>query len=63
MKNNASQVKFLFAVWLAALALGLCNGSVRAGDGHDEDRHRSTAADFLQLDVRPIAIGHHGVGP
>jgi glycerophosphoryl diester phosphodiesterase len=63
MKNNASQVKFLFAVWLAALALAFCNGSVQAGDGHDEDQHRSTAADFLQLDVQPIAIGHHGVGP
>ena len=33
MKNNASQLKFLFPVWLAALALGFCNGSVRAGDG------------------------------
>lgn len=65
MKSNASQVKFLFAFWLTSLALGFCNGSVRAGDGNDEnkDQHRSTAADFLQLDVRPIAIGHHGVGP
>lgn len=23
----------------------------------------STEADFLSLDVRPVAIGHHGVGP
>ena len=64
MKNNASQLKFLFPVLLAALALSFCNGSVRAGDGQDDkDQHRSTAADFLRLDVRPIAIGHHGVGP
>lgn len=29
----------------------------------DNDLKRSTAQDFLQLKVRPIAIGHHGVGP
>jgi glycerophosphoryl diester phosphodiesterase len=29
----------------------------------DRDRTRSTAEDFLRLKVRPIAIGHHGVGP
>jgi len=28
-----------------------------------DDRRRSTAKDFLRLNVRPIAIGHHGVGP
>ena len=64
MKNNASQLKFLFPVLLAALALGFCNGSVRAGDGQDDkEKLRSTAADFLRLGVWPIAIGHHGVGP
>src|SRR5438046_9776496 len=29
----------------------------------DNDQKRSTAQDFLQLNVRPIDIGHHGVGP
>jgi hypothetical protein len=29
----------------------------------DKDQHHSTAADFLRLGVRPIAIGRHGVGP
>jgi glycerophosphoryl diester phosphodiesterase len=31
--------------------------------GGVRDQRRSTAEDFLQLGVRPIAIGHHGVGP
>lgn len=31
--------------------------------GGDADQRRSTAEDFLRLRVKPIAIGHHGVGP
>lgn len=63
MKNKQSKAKLLLVVWFAALAL--CGGVARAGDEHDEknDQHRGTAADFLRLTVRPIAIGHHGVGP
>ncbi|HYL83223.1 MAG TPA: glycerophosphodiester phosphodiesterase [Candidatus Angelobacter sp.] len=34
-----------------------------AQQADDEDQPRSTAGDFLRLEVRPIAIGHHGVGP
>jgi len=36
-----------------------------AGSGrrHDGGLRRSTAEDFLELGVGPIAIGHHGVGP
>lgn len=35
-----------------------------AKEEDDRDgQQRSTAEDFLRLDVRPIAIRHHGVGP
>lgn len=65
MKTKASKIKFLSVVWLAALALSLCGGIAVAGDERDDDKdhHRSTAEDFLRLGVRPIAIGHHGIGP
>lgn len=53
--------------WLRALvlSLSLCGGMARAQDEADADKggRRSTAEDFLRLEVRPIAIGHHGVGP
>lgn len=54
----------LRSVVLVALVLSL--GAIRvAANEHDRemDRPRSTAEDFLRLKVRPIAIGHHGVGP
>ena len=65
MKTKASKSKFLSLVWLGALALSLCGGVAVAADepDGDSDQKRSTAEDFLQLNVRPIAIGHHGVGP
>src|SRR6266851_2113395 len=65
MKTKASKSKFLSLVWLGALALNLCGGIAVAADEPDggSDQKRSTAEDFLQLNVRPIAIGHHGVGP
>jgi glycerophosphoryl diester phosphodiesterase len=44
------------------LAFSLCGSIAVAGD-ENEDHHHSTAEDFLRLGVRPIAIGHHGVGP
>jgi len=48
-----------------AVALSICCGTVVAGDDHDHDgdHQRSMAEDFLSLQVKPIAIGHHGVGP
>ena len=47
------------------LSLNLCGGIARASDEPDGDNGQphSTAEDFLRVDVRPIAIGHHGVGP
>ena len=54
-------------IWLGALvlSLNLCGGLARASDEPDDDKDHphSTAQDFLRLNVRPIAIGHHGVGP
>jgi glycerophosphoryl diester phosphodiesterase len=65
MKPKASKTIFLSVVLLGALALSLCGGIAAAQDERDHDRNnqRSTAEDFLRLGVRPIAIGHHGVGP
>src|SRR5215470_11354106 len=63
MKILTEWMKLLTTVrWLsysAALAMSLRAGIMFAGDIH----HRSTAEDFLAMQVRPIAIGHHGVGP
>ena len=52
-------------IWLGALVLSLCGGQARASDEPDDDKDHphSTAENFLRLNVRPIAIGHHGVGP
>jgi len=58
-------MQLFLAVLLGASLLGLSSGAA-AQDREDEDRdgwRRSTAEDFLRLNVRPIAIGHHGVGP
>ena len=64
MKKRAFLGKSLAATGLGTLALGLCGAIVAAQEPRgEEDRARSTAQDFLRLDVRPIAIGHHGVGP
>lgn len=57
--------EFLSAVLVAATVLSVLGSKAMAAnepDG-DNDQVRSTAQDFLRLNVRPIAIGHHGVGP
>jgi glycerophosphoryl diester phosphodiesterase len=45
--------------------VNFCGGRAASAQepGDDNDRRRSAAEDFLRLKVRPIAIGHHGVGP
>ena len=64
MKTKASKIRFLSVIWFGALAFSLCGGIPSSADEPAEDKDkRSTAEDFLHLDVRPIAIGHHGVGP
>ena len=65
MKRKAWKIRFLAMVSLETLCLGLFGG-VALAQGEpdsDKDNQRSTAEDFLRLGVRPIAIGHHGVGP
>jgi glycerophosphoryl diester phosphodiesterase len=65
MKSKMWKFNFLAMASLGALCLSLCSGIAVAQDEPqgDEDDRRSTAEDFLRLKVRPIAIGHHGVGP
>jgi glycerophosphoryl diester phosphodiesterase len=59
MKPNQ---KLLTIIYLGAIALNLPSHTAFAVDEHSA-LVRSTAEDFLTLDARPIAIGHHGVGP
>jgi hypothetical protein len=51
----------------AALALSLCGGIAaagpKAGENNPNQDQTTTAEDFLRVPVRPVAIGHHGVGP
>ena len=65
MKTQSSEIKTLAIAAALALSLVIC-GEVRAADppaqGSDA-KPRSTAEDFLQLTVGPIAIGHHGLAP
>jgi hypothetical protein len=64
MKKKVLKTALLSVVSLGALALSLAGGALAADepDG-DNDQARSTSENFLRLEVRPIAIGHHGVGP
>src|SRR6201981_75470 len=62
---DALKQKFLSAVLAAVIVLSISSSMAMAANEPDGDnaQKRSTAQDFLQLNVRPIAIGHHGVGP
>ena len=65
MKTKASRITVLGMLSLGTLCLSLF-GSVALAQGEPDNEgniQRSTAEDFLRLGVRPIAIGHHGVGP
>ena len=61
METKASRGKFLGIVSLGMLCLSLWGGVALAQV--QPDNQGSTTEDFLRLGVRPIAIGHHGVGP
>jgi glycerophosphoryl diester phosphodiesterase len=66
MKTKGSRIKFLSTACVVTLCLSLFGGIAGAQvepDNDDKHNQRSTAEDFLRLGVRPIAIGHHGVGP
>lgn len=63
METKVTRVRFAVAAWLVALvlSLSLCVGNAAAQEPGNP--LHSTAEDFLRLGVKPIAIGHHGVGP
>src|SRR5450432_1493709 len=61
---NFSILKLVSKAMVSILILALAGTPLVAADEHETDqRLRSAAEDFLRLNVRPIAIGHHGVGP
>lgn len=68
MKTNLSIPRFpgkhAWRAWRVALALGLFGGIATTIVGANPADHPTTTAEnFLQVPVRPVAIGHHGVGP
>jgi len=64
MKTKASGTRFLSIVGLAALATSLWGGiaAARPNPSGNKNHQTTTAEDFLSVPVRPVAIGHHGVG-
>jgi hypothetical protein len=65
IKSKASKFRFLALASLgtACLSLFASLGLAENEPDNDKDNQRSMAEDFLRIGVRPIAIGHHGVGP
>jgi len=65
MNTKLSGFRFFSVAAKAALALSLCGGIAAAGanPAGNDDQQTTTAEDFLRVPVRPVAIGHHGVGP
>ncbi len=65
-KSPVSRLRYqlLSGSWLALFALGLCAvAAAGVGANPATDHPTTTAENFLQVPVRPVAIGHHGVGP
>jgi len=65
MNTRWSEFRLLSVALKAALALSLCGETVAAGPkvGVNNLNQTTTAEDFLRVPVRPVAIGHHGLGP
>src|SRR6201984_1326957 len=65
MNTKLSGFRFFSVAGKAALVLSLCGGIAAAGANlaRNDDHQTTTAEDFLRVPVRPVAIGHHGVGP
>jgi Glycerophosphoryl diester phosphodiesterase family len=65
MKTKLPGFRFFSMAGKAALALSLCGGiaAARSKAGGNNPNQTTTAEDFLRVPVRPLAIGHHGVGP
>src|SRR5690242_21946292 len=62
METKASNIIFAWCDRVAALilGLGLCGGMAsQERDGVCERQH-GTVKDFLTIEVRPVAMGHHG---
>jgi hypothetical protein len=59
MKITALKIQLLCMMLSATSVVTLSATTAMAAD----DQNRSTAEDFLKLNLRPIAIGRHGVGP
>ena len=57
--------RLLLGVWRAALLFGLaCVVAVGGASSQAATNQPTTTANnFLEVPVRPVAIGHHGVGP
>ena len=67
MNTKLSIFRFFSVAAKVALALSLCGGIAAAGpkvgENNPNQNQTTTAEDFLRIPVRPVAIGHHGVGP
>lgn len=66
MKTQWSEIRSFAvpaAISLSLILMGSVRTAARPPAQDSEAKPRSTAGDFLQLTVRPIAIGHHGVAP
>src|ERR1700745_530410 len=65
MNTKLSVFRFFSMTGKAALALSLCGGIAAAEPkaGGNDVNQTTTAEDFLRVPVRPVAIGHHGLGP
>src|SRR5260221_3009029 len=60
MNTNASRFRLWSGVWAGLLGLSLCGVAATA---QVPASSRTTVEDFLKVPVKPVAIGHHGVGP
>ena len=60
MNINTSRFRLWSGVWAGLLGLSVCG--VAATAQVPASTH-TTVQDFLRVPVKPVAIGHHGVGP
>ncbi len=61
--NQALLNRMLLEVWRVALVFGLaCVIVVGASSQPATNQPTTTANNFLEVPVKPVAIGHHGVG-
>ena len=65
MKMKLAGCRFFSMTGQAILVFSLCGGIAPAEPkaGGNNVNQTTTADDFLRVPVRPVAIGHHGLGP